>query len=127
MGPFTPQTASIAHLNRIGVILKKHQIGKWRLITNPEGASVNNAIDPALCSLKYVTVKRVTRAAVSLGKGALIAKIDIKSAYCIVPVAPRNRHYLGMIWNNLVYIDGMLPFGLRSAPKIFNAIADAIE
>jgi len=32
-----------------------------------------------------------------------------------------------MIWNKQVYIDGMLPFGLRSAPKIFNAIADAIE
>ena len=88
MGPFTPQTASIVHLNRIGVIPKKHQIGKWRLITDlshPEGASVNNAIDPALCSLKYVTVEQVARAAVSLGKGALIAKIDIKLAYRIVP------------------------------------------
>ena len=32
-----------------------------------------------------------------------------------------------MKWNGLVYIDGMLPFGLRSAPKIFNALADALE
>ena len=24
-------------------------------------------------------------------------------------------------------MDGMLPFGLRSAPKIFNAVADAAE
>ncbi len=24
-------------------------------------------------------------------------------------------------------VDGMLPFGLRSAPKIFNALADALE
>ena len=26
-----------------------------------------------------------------------------------------------------VYIDGMLPSGLRSAPKIFSAVADALE
>ena len=26
-----------------------------------------------------------------------------------------------------MYVDAMLPFGLRSAPKIFNAVADALE
>jgi len=34
---------------------------------------------------------------------------------------------LTLLRNDIVYIDGMLPFGPRSAPKIFNAIADAIE
>ena len=32
-----------------------------------------------------------------------------------------------MKWDNRVFVDGMLPFGLRSACKIFNAVADAIE
>lgn len=32
-----------------------------------------------------------------------------------------------MRWNNLIYVDGMLPFGLSSAPKVFNALADALE
>ncbi len=32
-----------------------------------------------------------------------------------------------MEWDGKEYIDGMLPFGLRSAPKIFKAIADALE
>ncbi len=32
-----------------------------------------------------------------------------------------------MQWKNAVYVDGMLPFGLRSAPKIFNALADGLE
>ena len=32
-----------------------------------------------------------------------------------------------MQWRDRIYIDGMLPFGLSSAPKIFNALADAIE
>ena len=32
-----------------------------------------------------------------------------------------------MKWEEKIYIDAMLPFGLRSAPKIFNAVADALE
>ena len=62
-----------------------------------------------------------------LGSGSLMAKIDIKSAYRLIPVHPRDRLLLGMQWRGDLYIDGMLPFGLRSAPKIFNAIADALE
>ena len=93
----------------------------------PEGASVNDAIDPALCSLKCITVDQVAQQAILLGKGSLIAKIDIKAAYRLVPVAPQQRHYLGMSWKNQIYVDGMLPFRLRSAPKIFNAVADALE
>ena len=32
-----------------------------------------------------------------------------------------------MEWDGQVYVDPMLPFGLRSAPKIFNALADGLE
>ena len=31
-----------------------------------------------------------------LGKGALLAKLDIQHAYRIVPVHPDDRHLLGM-------------------------------
>ena len=130
LGPFPPDTAPKVHINRFGAIPKRHQPGKWRMITDlsyPEGNSVNDAIDPALCSLSYITVDQVAQKALSLGKGALIAKIDIKSAYRLVPVHPNDRRWLGMKWKGEVYIDGMLPFGLRSAPKIFNALADAVE
>ena len=40
---------------------------------------------------------------------------------------PDDRWLLGTIWENALYIDTALPFGLRSAPKIFNALADAVE
>ena len=30
-----------------------------------------------------------------------------------------------MMWKGRVYIDNTLPFGLRSAPKLFSAVADA--
>ena len=34
---------------------------------------------------------------------------------------------LGVQWHDSIYIDGCLPFGLRSAPKFFTAIVDALE
>ena len=32
-----------------------------------------------------------------------------------------------MSWKNRLFVDKALPFGLRSAPKIFNAVADALQ
>ena len=56
-----------------------------------------------------------------------MAKINIRAAYRLVPVAPRDRLLLGMKWRGQLYVDAMLPFGLCSAPKLFNAVADALE
>ena len=42
-------------------------------------------------------------------------------------VPPSDRYLLGMKWRNQYYVDLALPFGLRSAPFIFNAIADMVE
>ena len=89
--------------------------------------NATDPIEPALCSLSYISVNEVAKAAMNLGKGALLAKVDIKNAYRLIPVHPADRNWLGMQWNNSIYVDGMLPFGLRSAPKIFTAVADALE
>ena len=62
-----------------------------------------------------------------LGPDAEMAKVDIRSAYRIVPVHPQDRHLLGVMWDGKLYVDAALPFGLRSAPKIFNAVADALQ
>ena len=132
LGPFDPQGfGSLAiQTSKIGVIPKKHMQGKWWLIvdlSSPERMIVNDGIDPALCSLKYTRVEQVAEKVFELGPGAQLAKIDVKSAYRIVPVHPDDRPLLGMLWQYRLYIDASLPFGLRSAPKLFNAIADALE
>ena len=118
------------HINRFGVIPKGHNTGKWRLITDlsyPHGQSVNDGIDPSLCSLMYATVDEVAEIVVKLGRGALLSKVDIESAYRLIPVHPQDRPLQAMKWDNHIYVDPMLPFGLRSAPKIFNAVADALN
>ena len=128
-GPM-PKPQPNIHINRFGVIPKGHTLGKWRLITDlsfPPERSVNDGIDPALCSLSYVSVDTVAAAAAAFGPGALMAKVDIESAYRLIPVHPDDHCLLGVEWEDRVYYDTKLPFGLRSAPKIFNAVADGLE
>ena len=118
------------HTSPFGVIPKKHKPGKWRLIVDlsaPEGHSVNDFISKELCSLSYISVDDVARAVLQLGKGSLLAKADIKEAYRMVPVYPEDRLLLGVVWEGQLYLDKVLPFGLRSAPLIFSAVGDAIE
>ena len=56
-----------------------------------------------------------------------MAKVDVKSAYRNIPVHLEDRWMVGMMWEGGLYVDTCLPFGLRSAPKIFTAIVDAVE
>ena len=132
LGPFDDIDGrfQFVHVSRFGVIPKGHNTGKWSLITDlsyPPGNSVNDGIDPSLCSLHYTSVEDVAMAAAQLGRSSLLAQVDIESVYRLIPVHPGDRWLLGMKWENRLYIDPMLPFGLRSAPKIFNAMADALE
>ena len=129
VGPLCPPWSQTIQISRFGVI-PKGATGKWRLIldlSSPEGASVNCGIDKELCSLKYATVDQATESVVRLGRGTLMAKIDIKAAYRLVPVHPEDRWLLGMQFEGADFMDTVLPFGMRSAPKIFNAVADALE
>ena len=118
-------------ISRFGVIPKPHQPGKWRLITDlssPAGNSVNDGVGSHLCSLSYASVDDAVGRIRRLGRGTALAKFDIRaaSAYRMVPVHPVDRLLLGMVWRADLYVDGALPFGLRSAPKLFTAVADGL-
>ena len=57
---------------------------QWRLIldlSSPHGSSVNDGISKERCSLAYVSIDEIARQVVELGRGARLAKMDIKSAY----------------------------------------------
>ena len=128
VGPL-PLTTEGIQVSRFGVIPKPHQPGKWRLITDlssPKGASVNDGINSRFCSLSYASVDDAVRMVQRLGRGSVLAKFDLEAAYRIVPVHPQDRLLLGMMWQGELFVDGALPFGLRSAPKLFNAVADAL-
>ena len=125
--PATLSNGQAVQINRVGMVPKGHNAGRWRLITDlsyPPGRSVNDGIDPGLCSLEYTSVDTIAGIIVALGQEA---KIDMKSAYRLVPVHPDDRPLLACKWEGQVFVDSALPFGLRLAPKIFTAVADVIE
>lgn len=123
-------SSASVHTSPIGVLPKRSQPGKFRLIvdlSSPIGFSVNDGIDSPLCSLTYTSVAHAAELVASLGRGALMAKLDLKAAYRMVPVHPEDQQLLGIKWQGVTYLDQALPFGLCSAPKIFTAVADGLE
>jgi len=130
LDPFDPnEPTPEAQISPIGIIPKRHQENAWRLfvyMSSPEGCSVNDGISLTLSSLEYIHIRMLLGKLSPLARNASMAKIDIKSAYRICPVHADNRLLLRMSFQGKVYIDTALPFGMCSAPKIFNALADAL-
>ena len=106
-------------ISPVGAIPKKNKPDKWCLIvdlSSPSGSSVNDGISPELSSLSYTSLDHLAAMILSIGRGSLLVKADIQEAYRMIPVHPQDQPLLGIQWNNFIYIDRVLPFGLRSAP-----------
>lgn len=57
------------------------------------------------------------------GKGALLAKMDIESAFCWLPVHPESLHLLGCCWEGCYFIDCCLPMGCSLSCAYFEAFS----
>ena len=55
-----------------------------------------------------------------------MAKFDVQGAFRTVPVHPHDRWLLVMCWEGRTYVDKVLPFRRRSAPKIYKSVANAL-
>ena len=107
-GPYLASICPDVHINRFGVIPKTNQLGKWRLITDlsyTSRSSVNDGIPSELCSLTYITIDNAILNILESGKDTMLAKIDIKSAFQLLPVHLEDRGLLGMRWKDQIYID----------------------
>ena len=112
----------------VGVVPKKN--GKWRMIYHlsvPRGQSINNFIDLSQYTLHYGSVDDAIRCISKIGKRALMAKLDLKAAFRMVPVRKEDWELLGIHWQGHYYVDTHLPFGLRSAPYLFNQFDEALH
>ena len=87
---------------------------------------MNYGISSEAASLHYAGVDDAVQIMLSLEHNMLMSKIDLKSAYRILPIHADDHPLLGIKWNEEVLLDMALPFGLRSAPKIFSPLADAL-
>ena len=76
-----------------------------------------------LLSLFYASVNDAVECILALGRRTELVKIDrsMHIAWCQF-----TKKIMAISWMGKTYIDRALPFGLRSAPKIFSAVANMI-
>ena len=96
LGPFADRPLPSIRTSGLGAAAKKQ--GKWRMILHlsaPYGASVNDGISKEEFSLHYSSVDDAVKLLHPYGKGAIMAKVDLKAAFRMVPVqyVPQTRTY----------------------------------
>ena len=123
LGPLDSPLLPNLKCSGIGVVPKKN--GKWRMIHHPSaprGGSINDFIPRDDYSLRYSTMDDAISSLLKLGVGALMGKIDLQSAFRMVPV---RREDWGIHWQHHYYVDTCLTFGLRSAVRCHSPLDTA--
>ena len=122
-GPFESPPLNNFKVSLLGVVPKSEQ-GKFRIIHDlsfPENNSVNSNIPVEYSVVKYDSIDDVISLILKFGKGALMAKSDIKDAFRIMPVNPDDYHLLGFTWENQYYYERCLPMGASSSCNILRS------
>ena len=110
-------------------LVPKHDGGFRRIhnLSHPLKESVNAYISPEFSTLKYTIIEDVLSMVKTAGRHSLILKRDIKDAFRNIPIAPHVQWLLGFTWDGKFYKETCLPFGLATAPFIFNLFAEAFH
>jgi len=100
----------------------------WRLINDlstPSRNSVNDGIYhmPTKCQLIQHALQLIS----DMGRGCHLAKMDVKSAYRLLPIHHTDWHLFGCVVENLLFIDTYMPFGGRSSGYIWERYAQAMQ
>ena len=93
LGPFPPQARSQGYTGVVWMLCRR---ATCQVDEANHGPIINDGSDPHLCSLSYTSVEAVAAAAQQLGRGALLAKLDIKLACAGSPPLPSST-YIGLI------------------------------
>ncbi|KAM4694411.1 uncharacterized protein O3C94_004897 [Discoglossus pictus] len=120
-GPFDTVPLNNLRISPLGLVPKKEP-GTFRLIHHlsyPKGHSVNDGIDQELSSVSYASVKQAVRLVRRAGRGALLAKVDIKSAFRLLPIHPVSQQLLGCAILGKFFVDLCLPMGCSISCSFF--------
>lgn len=112
-GPFANSPLPDLCISPVGVVPKKVP-GKFRLIQHlsfPHGGSVNDAIPEAFCRVQYQLFDQAVLLIRGFGPGALMAKLDIESAFRLLPLHPDSFRFMGFRFEGGFYVDRCLPMG----------------
>ena len=128
VGPFDTPPLKNLHVSPVGLVPKTD--GGWRLITHlsfPLGTSINDGIDVKFCSVQYTSFDKVTDMIYGLGRSALIAKRDLKSAYRLMPIRKEDFSLLGIKVDGKYFVDKFLPMGLSQSAFLFEKFSTFLQ
>jgi len=128
-GPFESRPIPNLIVSPIGLV-PKSEPGKYRLIQHlsfPEGTSINDGIDRDMCKVQYTSFDVAVGLVVAAGKGALMAKADIESAFRLLPVHPSDFQLLGIQLDGQFFVDKALPMGASCSPAHFERFSTFLE
>lgn len=128
-GPFDSRPFPTLRVSPLGLVPKKEP-GEYRLIHHlsyPCGASVNDFIDPQLCSVQYTSFDEAVHMIQDLGTGCLLGKSDIKSAFRLLPVSVLDFDQLGFQFDGKFYFDKAMPFGCSIACQTWELFSTFLE
>lgn len=110
-------------------LVPKHDGGLRRIhhLSYPQGLSVNDHITKEAAHLTYTTLQEIINLIIKAGRHCIIIKKDIKDAFRGIPIATHHQWLLGFFWAGTYYKKTCLPFGLSTAPFIFNLFAEAFH
>ncbi|MCP3933190.1 MAG: hypothetical protein GY705_29320 [Bacteroidetes bacterium] len=127
-GPFLYPPPGLI-ISPLGAVPKK-EVGKIRIIHNlshPKHDSVNSNIPYEYCTVEYELIDVCNNLVAKLGKGTLMAKGDLCSAFRLLRVCLSDLKFLGFVWKNLIYFDKMLPMGASVSCSQFEKLSCAIQ
>lgn len=138
LGPF-PSPPSQNFIGSPMGAFQKRSSSKVRVIHDlswPPGESVNDFISSEDYAVEYMSVDDVVKSVKRYGPETLLAKLDLADAFHHVLVHPDDWELLGSSYDEQdidgnihtqYYVSAVLPFGLRSSPKLFTDIAHAMK
>lgn len=112
----------------IGIVPKK--TCGWSLITHlsaPGGYSIIDFIDPYFCTVKYASFDEAITLIQSQGPSCLIAKMDLKSAFRLLPIHTSDFCLLGIKFREFYYFDKCLPFSCSLSCALFEKISQILH
>ncbi len=128
-GPFDNPPMENLRISPIGLVPKKSS-GDFRLIHHlsyPSGESVNDYIDPQICSVRYTSFDEAVFLIQDLGPNCKLFKMDLKNAFRILPVHPHDYELLGFSFMEKFFVDKALPFGCSISCSSFEKFATFLE
>ena len=96
-------------------------------LSTPPRKSVNDHIPTAYGQLKYALFNEAIDQVRAAGRGAILIKRDLADAFRHIPIHPADWWLFSFEWQGKLFEERFLPFGLRTAPRIFNLFAEGLH